>query len=227
MPGRHHTPYLSPSRLSCYEWCPAEYHRRYVLGIKDPASVEMVFGSAVHAGLEAYFQGTDDELAFLRSWRTLSAELPTLERTATSALSARGLELLAMVRNLDLHGTPEHRISITVDGIKLPFFGFVDLWSEGHIWDFKTSRQTWSQAKADAQIFQPAIYSQAHSESFASIPRFTFVVLPRTPGELQLIDGTRTPAQIIAAFDRAKEILAMIDDNQFACRCGKHVEAAA
>lgn len=227
MPEPHLPAYLSASRLACYEWCPAEYEQRYMLKVPVRPTMEMVFGTAVHAGAEAHYRGHDDELTFLRTWRASIADFDEPIQSNAKALTARGLELLAMVRELGFVGESEYRITMTVPGINTPFLGYIDLWSEGHIVDFKTTAYGWSQTKADRQVFQPAIYAQAHSEVFGSIPRFTYVVLSRAGGPVQLVDGTRTPDQIIAAFDRAKEILRLIEARVFPCTCKRHLEQTA
>jgi hypothetical protein len=221
------TAYLSPSRLTTYTYCPAEYFKRYILKMDQPPTVERLFGTAIHTGLEAHFNGADGDLAFLQAWRAAKAELQAANQAFGSGLPTRGLELLEMVRALNLSGEPEHRIGVTTGDIGLPFIGYVDLWSEGHIVDFKTSGYGWSQEKADAQIFQPAIYSQAHSEEFGSIPKFTFVVMSRSGGPIQLLDGTRTGQQIIDAFAEAKRIYDLIEAEVFPCLCGTHEERAA
>jgi hypothetical protein len=222
----HPTAYLSPSRLTTYTYCPAEYFKRYILKQDEPPTPERSFGTAVHVGLEAHFRGQDDELAFLRAWRQAKQELQAAQQVFGAGLPERGLELLEMVRNLKLEGEPERRIGVIDPNIPLPFIGYTDLWSEGHIWDFKTTGYGWTQAKADAQIFQPAIYSQAHSEEYGSIPQFTFIVLPRIAGPVQLFDGTRTGDQIIAAFARAREIYDLIEAQVFDCICTRHDQAA-
>lgn len=226
MTEKHPPAYLSPSRLSCYDWCPAEFHKRYILKQDDPPTPERLFGTAVHKGIEAHFRDQDDELAFLRAWKDAKAELTAAQQVFGSGLAARGLELLEMVRNLDLHGEPEHRIGVIDPNIPLPFIGYTDRWSEGHIVDSKTTGYGWTQDKADAQLFQPAIYSQAHSDEYGSIPKFTFVVLPRIAGPVKLFDGTRTGHQILAAFTRAREIYDLIEARVFDCTCGRHQEAA-
>lgn len=218
----HPNAYLSPSRLSCYEYCPAEFHKRYVLKRDQPPNVERMFGTAVHKGLEAQFSEQDDELAFLREWKRARVELQEAHQAISSGLITRGLELLAMVRRLGLQGEPERRIGVVHHAIPLPFIGYVDLWREGEIIDFKTTGYAWKQDKADRQMFQPAIYSQAHADQYGTIPKFTFVVLPRIAGPLQLLDGSRTGDQIIAAFDRALEIHNLIEARVFDCSCGNH-----
>lgn len=224
---KHPPAYLSPSRLTCYDYCPAEFHKRYILKRDEPPTPERSFGTAVHKGLEALYRGEDDELAFLRAWREAQKELVAAEQIFGLGLTERGLELLEMVRNLNLTGEPEKHIVVTAPGLKLPVIGYVDLWAENHILDFKTTGYGWTQAKADAQLFQPAIYSQAYADEHGSIPKFTFVVLPRIQGPVQLLDGTRTGDQIIAAFDRAKEILELIEAGVFDCTCSRHLEEVA
>jgi hypothetical protein len=226
---KHPPAYLSPSRLTCYAYCPAEFYKRYILKQDEPPTPERSFGTAVHKGIEAHFRGGDDELAFLRAWREAQKELAAAEQIFGAGLPERGLELLEMVRNLGLSGEPERHIVVTAPGIKIPIIGYTDLWSEvsGEIVDFKTSGYGWTQQKADEQIFQPAIYSQAFSDEHGYIPRFKFVVLQRIQGPVQIFDGTRTGQQIEDAFDRAREILGLIEAGEFGCVCKKHLVEAA
>lgn len=226
---KHPPAYLSPSRLSTYQWCPAEFHRRYVLKIHDPSTPEQLFGVAVHKGLEAHYRGEDAELGFLRVWRAAKQSLTDAQQPLISGLDQRGLEILDMVRALGLQGEPERFISVTHPSFIIPFIGYVDLWDESSktIYDFKTAAYGWTQKKADEQVFQPAIYSQAVADAFGLIPTFKFVVAPRGFGPVQVFDGTRTGDQILAAFDQALEIHEAIEAKEFPCRCGKHEDAAA
>lgn len=218
--------YLSASRLTTYLYCPAEFFKRYILQRDEPPTPERSFGTAVHKGLEAMMLGEDEDLAFLRSWRELKLELDAADQIFGKGLPERGLELLSMVRDLNLSGIPERRIDVIWPDIPLPFIGYTDLWSEGHIVDFKTSGYGWTQDKADAQIFQPAIYSQAHADEYGYLPKFSFVVLPRIQGPVQILDGTRSGQQITDAFDQAKKILEQIEAGKFNCTCTRHLEAA-
>lgn len=224
----HHTPYLSPSRLSSYDWCPAQYHERYVLGLADPPAPERLFGVAVHAGLEAHFLGADNPIAqYLERWDMALQEMREYDEAvlpAGSALRARGIELIEEVRKLGLEGVPELHALFTFPGVSLPFVGYIDLVTPGHLYDFKTTRSGWTQQKADAQIWQPAIYSAAYDWHKAMIPRFTYIVLPRIPGPVQLLDGSRTGQQICDAFTLAQQRLQSIDAGEFGCTCGQHTK---
>lgn len=222
---KHPPAYLSPSRLSCYAYCPAEFEKRYILKQDEPPTPERLFGTAVHKGLEAHFLNQDDELAFLREWRTLRSTLTQDEQSFSKGLQSRGLELLEMVRNMGLSGNPEMHFMFTAPGFIIPFLGYIDLWDEATktVVDFKTAGYGWTQEKADAQLFQPAIYSQAIADEYSYIPAFKFVVLPRIQGPAQVFDSTRTGDQILAAFDRAREIHELIEQKVFDCTCKKHL----
>lgn len=224
---RHPPAYLSPSRLSTYEYCPAEFRKRYVLKQSDPPTPEMAFGTAVHAGIEAHYLGKDDDLAFLKSWRDAQKIIPATVRVFGSGLTDRGLQMLEMVRNLGLSGTPEKHFIMVAPGFIIPILGYIDLWSKDHLYDFKTTGYSWTQTKADAQMFQPAIYSQAYLAETGTLPKFTFVVMSRITGSLALIDGTRSAAQIGQAFDRAREIHNLIEAKVFDCTCTRHEAVAA
>lgn len=226
---KHPPAYLSPSRLACYAYCPAEFYKRYILKQDEPPTPERLFGTAVHKGLEALYLGEDDELAFLREWRQSKQALTDAQQVFGSGLDTRGLELLELVRNLGIQGQPERFISIVREGFSIPFIGYLDLWDEATmtITDFKTTGYGWTQDKANAQVFQPAIYSQAIADVFGVIPTFKFVVLPRIQGDVQVFDGTRTADQIAAAFEQARQIHEAIEQQEFTCRCGKHNEQVA
>lgn len=227
---KHPPAYLSPSRLSTYDRCPQLFYERYILKIPQQPTPEMLFGTAVHKGLEAHFRGEDDELAFLMTWRLMRKELATAGFPMTSALDQRGLELLAMVRALKLHGQPERKFIYAHDGFSIPLLGYIDLWMDGKIIDFKTSSYGWTQDRADSEIFQPAIYAQAYAiEMGGQIPEFEFIVLPRLAAPLQRFCGCRSPEQLKEAFVRARLIHLSIEAQHFDCICeGKyHQEAAA
>lgn len=212
--------HLSPSQFTTYSLCPLMYYERYVLKIEPPAEPERLFGIAVHKGLEAQFRGEDDEMAFINQWREYLATLDLPRYPAIGSLKARGLELLAQVRALGLTGEPERQIIVLTAGITIPIMGFTDLWCDGLIVDFKTAGFGWTQTKADAQLFQPAIYSHAYSlEHDGALPRFQFVVLPRINAPIQVFDGTRSSRQIVEMFERAREIHQLIEAQEFACTC--------
>jgi hypothetical protein len=212
--------HLSPSQLSCYTLCPAIYHERYVQKLYPPPEPERLFGIAIHQALEAHYRGQDDELAFLKAWRESVATLDQSLYPIIANLKRRGLDILSQVRAMNLSGEPEHRITSFVAGISIPIIGYTDLWADNLIVDFKTAGFGWSQSKADAQVFQPAIYSHAYAlEHDGQLPTFQFIVLPRIEAPIQVFDGSRSYAQITRAFEQARTIHQAIEAQQFDCRC--------
>jgi len=218
--GRYYPSHLSPSQLTLYRLCPVLYRERYVLNLFPPPQPERLFGVAVHAGLEAQFRGGDDEQVFLKTWRQHAATLDQNLYPLLPALRKRGLDLLEMVRELALQGEPERLISVVWPDFKIPMLGYVDLWGTHTVYDFKTAGYGWTQKKADEQLFQPAIYSQAYADEHGEIPEFKFVVLPRVPGPVQVLDATRTGAQIVEAFEEARRIHCAIEEQRWECTCG-------
>jgi hypothetical protein len=190
--------------------------------------VEMLFGRAVHKGIEAHFRGQDSQLGFLQDWRQaiVDQQHRGIEVLDASALTRRGLDMLDQVQSLNLSGEPERMLTCLHPDMDIPFLGYADLWSDGTIYDFKTSRMGWTQHCADQEVWQPAIYSQAYADQHGIIPRFEFVVLPRFPNApVQRFDGSRTPDQILEAFDQAIRIYACIMAEQFECigsSCREH-----
>ena len=217
--GNYFPSHLSPSQLTAYSLCPVLYRERYVLRIDPPPQPERLFGLAVHAGLEAHFRGEDAEVAFLRRWKGFLSTLDTALFPLLPALRNRGLQILDMVRELNLVGVPEKLISVIWPEFKIPFVGYCDLWGDNCVYDFKTAAYGWTQSKADSQMFQPAIYSQAYTDEHGAIPQFKFVVLPRVPGPVQILDATRTGEQIERAFQEALRIHRAIEAQQWGCTC--------
>lgn len=220
--GRYFPSHLSPSQLTLYQLCPLLYRERYVVGLFPPPAPERLFGVAVHKGLEAHFRGEDDELVFLRQWSEFTREIDTSLYPLLPALKLRGLELLALVRDLNLAGEPEHQIVFTMQPFTIPFMGFVDLWDAEHhvIYDFKTAAYGWNPTKIARQRFQPAIYSAAYEIEHGTLPAFKFVILPRIArGSVQVLDATPDEARIGEAFSEALQIHRAIEAQQWGCQC--------
>lgn len=180
------------------------------------------FGSAVHKGLEAHYRGGDGELTFRRTWRMLSAELSERGVIVSPLLSKMGLDLVGKVVDLDISGEPERKIWCrTDDYLNAPLLGYVDLWCpETHtIIDFKTTVGSWSQARAEKEVWQPCLYSWAYYQEMGVFPKFEYIVLNRVTGALSSFQTMRTGEQIMDALSRARQIAVDVAAEQFDCRC--------
>lgn len=225
----HIPPYWSPSRFTCWDQCPAEYYRRYVLGEPMEPNTPVWFGTAVHKGLESHFRGEDGELAFRRKWRECRTQLGAAGLAVSDTFFEVGLTLIERTAALGLAGIPERKIWLrTDDYLGAPLLGYVDLWSESThtIYDFKTTLGSWSAARAEREMWQPCLYSYAYFIETDVLPKFEYIVLNRGTGELQRFPTQRTHEQISATLDRALEISRAVKTTDWSCTCKKHVEAA-
>lgn len=222
-------PWWSPSKFSCYEQCPAEFYRRYVLHTPIEPNAPMFFGTAVHKGLEAHFKGGDSDLAFRREWRAQCVDLKAAGLRVPD-LTSIGLDLIEKVVALGIEGTSERKIWLrTDDYLNAPLLGYVDLWDEkSHtVFDFKTTLGAWSAARAESEHWQPCIYSWAYWMETGTLPAFEYIVLNRGTANLTRFRTQRTHDQISEMLDRARQIAADVAAEKWDCACGKHEDIAA
>src|SRR5580765_6971219 len=101
-------PHWSASRFMLFDQCPVLFKERYIDGVAVVPTEAMSFGSAVHMGLEAHFNGQDGIRAFRAAWKELAREIGQVDPN----LTATGLTLIEQVIDLDLKGIPERGFSI-------------------------------------------------------------------------------------------------------------------
>lgn len=215
-------PHWSASRFQSFEICAAEFYARYIHGAREPASEAMLFGSAVHSGLEAHYLGKSGTAAFRQVWKASVAN--DLQGQADAKLTAVGLDLIERVVELDLQGYPEWSFTLpTEDSWGAPTVGAVDLIDirDGHIYDFKTTTGVWSQARAERDIWQPALYSWAVAEALDWPERFSYVVLNKVSRTVDLFHLDDLEGRWAAMDEMAKVIVKRVAAGDFACG-GKH-----
>lgn len=222
-------PWWSPSKFSCWDECPQEFYRRYVLREPIEPNTPMFFGTAVHKGLEAHFRGEDGDLAFRRNWRQ-AREVLTAAGLRVADLAGIGLDMIDKVAALGLHGEPERKIWVRCEAyLNAPLLGYTDLWCvDTHtIIDFKTTLGSWSAERAEREMWQPCLYSWAYWLETDVLPAFEYIVLNRGTGELQRFKTQRIHDQIADTLSRARQIAVAVAAEKWACTCGKHEEKAA
>lgn len=213
----------SASRFQSFEQCPAEFYSRYVAGHPEQPSEAMLFGAAVHLGLEALFNGADGEYAFRTAWKVAIQE--QLAGDTDQKLTAVGLALLDCVAELGLAGSPEWPFRLDTTLVwGAPTVGYVDLVSPDgkEVFDFKTTTGAWSQARADREVWQPVLYTWAVAERYGEWPkRFTYVVLNKIARRVDLFVVEHPEERWGTAYDQARAIARRVTDGDFACH-GKH-----
>jgi hypothetical protein len=220
-------PHWSASRFMLYDLCPASFKQRYVDGLAEPPTPALYFGQAVHQGLEAHYNGQDGMRAFRAAWKQFAAELE-LNQSVTSRHTAAGLRLIDQVFDLDLRGTPERGFSLDTNfELGAPIVGAMDLWSteDNVVYDFKTTRGAWSQARAQAEVWQPVLYTYAAWTETGQWPAFEYIVLNRSSGSLERFRREWTTddyvEQLNAAWRRACQISVAVAQGRLDC-AGRH-----
>jgi hypothetical protein len=180
-------PHWSATRFMLFDQCRSEFRARYVDGVAIEPTEAMCFGKAVHMGLESHYNGQDGERAFRAAWKAESAALAALGRVVQRGLTAIGLSLIDQVLDLGLKGVPERGFALDTNvELGAPIIGALDLYdaASGVIYDFKTTRGVWSQERAQAEVWQPMLYTWAVVEETGDWPAFEYIVMNRVTGKL-------------------------------------------
>lgn len=147
--------HLSVSAVQAYARCPLAWKRQYIDGVKQPPTPPMSFGLAFARAIEAQHRGQDAEATFAQAHAATGNASPGAEH---------GLRLLELYRErFNLMGTPEQKFSLYLPDqglVPVPILGFMDLETADEVVEFKTSRNPWSQSRADAE-YQSAVYGWA------------------------------------------------------------------
>jgi putative RecB family exonuclease len=195
--------YLSYSQLNTYRSCPLRYYFRYIEQIPErTVSSALVFGTAIHAALEYWFEEQlagnsrpDFDLllaAYQQEWqqRDLGGiefgkkeNLDSLTQLAERVLKTFIESEFATVEGQILGVEEELRDSI-IDGCP-DLLARLDLIVETDeavvITDFKTSRSRWNQQQAEQAGEQLLLYSELVKELVPGKPlQLEFLVITKT-----------------------------------------------
>jgi hypothetical protein len=221
-------PHWSATRFQLFEQCPILFKERYIDGIPIVPTEAMSFGSAVHRGLEAHYQGQDGIRTFRAYWKEIAKELAATGYRIDPSLTATGLTLLEQVFELELKGIPERGFSIdTNTELRAPIVGAIDLWDQdaGIVYDFKTTIGSWSQVRAQKETWQPCLYSWAFWQETGDFPEFHYIVLNRATGALSRFQREWTDDEALEqmndAWTRMEAIAKAVADDDLSCK-GNH-----
>lgn len=212
----------SASRFMTWELCPTEFERVYVRGEREEPSEAMLFGSAVHQGLEAHYNGADGVAAFRMAWKGFRPPGYDEELTAV------GMDLVELVQAQGWSGKPEYVFTFDTSAAwGCPTVGAIDLISvdQGSIVvrDFKTTTGSWGWDRARRDPWQPVLYSWAVHDLYGIWPSFEYVILGKVRRDLTIFH--LEPDEVVAMEeglqDRAEPIVRGHRDGRYECN-GKH-----
>jgi putative RecB family exonuclease len=174
--------YLSFSAISAYRACPLQFRFRYIDQLpEDTVSASLVFGSAIHSCFQFHFQellaGNDapdlDTLlaVYQDAWDRESKRIVRFARGEDiNTLGKLAERVLVAFQHSPLAQPAGRLIGVEEDlrGSLVPgcpdLLARVDLIEDAEtelvVTDFKTSRSSWSQGKADASAEQLLLYHE-------------------------------------------------------------------
>jgi PD-(D/E)XK nuclease superfamily protein len=222
-------PHWSATRFTMFDQCPGEFKAHYVDGEAVQLTEAMAFGECVHRGLEAHYRGDDGIRMFRAAWRESTSTLMNIWDTPVDPnLTRMGMDLLEQVFEFGLQGIPERGFVLDTDkAFGAPIVGAIDLWgADGVVYDFKTTKGTWSNERAQKELWQPVLYTMARWEEEPLYEgAFEYIVMNRVTGRVDRFAREWTHEGIIArwniAWERMREISEAVREDRYECH-GKH-----
>jgi hypothetical protein len=201
---RHGIDHLSASSINLFVAEPAMWAMQKLMGKKSGVGAAAHRGTSIEAGVEMGLFEPDapveacQELALSRfNQLTVLSGDPNRDKEAAAIAPSVAIAL----KELRQYGVPsaadgnrQHRIETRIDGVSVPFIGWLDFWFQDHaiIVDLKTQLRLASKI-SEPHARQGAIYHAAHGN--AEI-RFAYVT-PQKIGVYRL-DDPRTHLNAVA-----------------------------
>lgn len=246
-PVTRERPRLSFSRLSRYEQCPLSYQLHYIDGLESEPGVPLLFGSAVHAALEALVlkHMREERCGALSKDRAAELWQDAWKKSGMSgfALFREGLDLVhRFVREqgvLDHHDVlaVEKEFWLTIGDFRI--IGYLDRVDRiddetVEVIDYKTNRLLFTRDEVDASL-QMSLYHMAAQAlwPWAKNVRLTFWMLRHglqqtTERSAEDIEGTLRYVETLGTtIAEAQAFPARLNSNCIYCDHRKHCPAYA
>ncbi len=240
--------HLSYSSVNKFRSCPKSWKFRYIDGVRGKKSEALEVGSMVHEIIESFLLSPGekslkevyhDKLNSLieegeeENWPTIHHKNSfAMEKTEFSTDSKNfiiqimeGDELPAILKSYAPEVESESiavesKIEFNVPGVEIPVIGYIDLLtSGGRIVDFKTSKTSWNQDKADKELQASFYATSLYMNGIVPYDQPVFVdyvvmVKNKTP-KIQVLTTTRTAEDIQTVFNTTSEIWKSIQREAF------------
>lgn len=221
--------HLSYSSITTFLSCAANWKFKYLDKLPTFSSPELVLGTAVHNSVEAFLLGKGEltenypaawESALEKDKDKIFWGTDTPEQTYNE-----GLRLLSHASVSDgikkLTGEKikiETKVELRVPGVPIPIVGYIDVITpDGIPGDFKTSRASWSQVKAQDSIqtlFYLAALNQAGVKDHSWTFRHYVIVKTKTP-QFQVLEHAHKPAELFWLFGMIGNVWKAIETGVF------------
>lgn len=223
--------HLSYSSITTFLDCPENWRRHYIAKEPTKSSPALVFGSAIHGTIEtAVAEGNPDLLSIWGAkWPAAlegqnvywGAETPEQHfNEGVRILSNKVIrEELAKIKPAMMGDRPaiEQKVELRVPGVSVPVIGYIDIILEdGTPADFKTSKASWTDAKASDSL-QSLFYLAALNQAGFEINwKFKHLVIVKTKEpKFQTLEHMHTPSELFFLFRVISNVWAAIEKEAF------------
>lgn len=223
----HGIDHLSASSINLFAAQPALWAANYLLGKRVPVGAAAHRGTAIETGVEAGL--FDPEMPIIEAERIGVEKFHSLTRLSGDPKREKELEViapsiataLAELRQYGIPDAPEegrqHKISVDLDGIPVPFEGWLDFEfaSHGIIVDLKTTQRIPSEISAPHSR-QGALYTKARGGNMHT--RMAYVSAKKIAVYV-VEDVEMHLARTIAIARCLERFLSLSDDRELLTRC--------
>lgn len=228
--------HLSYSSISSYLTCPRAWRYHYLDKIETATAPALVFGSAFHGAIEEHVKTVDaTDRALLterwqRHWNQQLERNPKIEwgNDSPESLCNDGIRMLSDpdvvaliggLHPLDEPNSVERFVELRVPNVPIPVIGYIDMIeADGIPCDFKTSKASWNQQKAEAEM-QPVFYLAALNQAGYSLNpelRFRHYVFVKTKKpQAQVWETQRQPGELFWLFGVIQDVYRGIEREVF------------
>lgn len=225
--------HLSYSSVRDYLNCPRNFYLKHILKIRPKQKqMNLVFGGAVHDGIEAYHNGYSHIGVFDRSFdnkKLLPEELAEFDyhkEEGHRLLDAYVFTQAYMTDYLGIDPTGRSEVKfevmlsnpMTKDLLGVKLTGRIDRITNGNqILEFKTSSKPYKQADVDVEL-QASLYDMVHlmqTDELATGIFYVVLIKGRKKDPIQILKTTRTKEQLVQSFKTLELVLKGINSNQF------------
>ncbi len=218
--------HLSYSSVSTYLMCGKYWEFKYVRKEHRPASIAMVFGSAIHKTIE---QTITEKIRPIERWSsTWEKQLEEEKSIDWGAETPEGIynEGIRLLSDKEIEKTImglsalaiEKYVELKIAGVPIPVIGYIDIITQDGIpGDFKTSNKSWSEDRASGEM-QPLFYLAALSQAGTPVVngRFRHYVFVKTKQpKVQIIEHEHNLREMFFLFSLIQNVWKGIEAGVF------------
>lgn len=245
MSNQNEITHLSYSSITLFLDCPEAWYRKYIAKEPTFSTPNLVFGSAFHGTIEHMVQDKNvnplsvypDHLLFYKKslWQQqwekamdggqeIQWGLDTPEQhfnEGVRLLSNNGIldSIKSIKPAIDNDGPKiERKVELKVPGVPIPIIGYIDcILDNGMPADFKTSKASWSDAKASDSL-QSLFYLAALNQSGDNSHNWAFthfVFVKTKEPKFQRLEHHHKPSELFFLFEIISRVWKAIENQSF------------